>query len=104
MQHLEPVDEVVNLSHEALHEDDFREANAQVPELGGEGLEFAEIVQLHGGREIEQHVREVRAFRGQLVEDDVSYHLDGELDVAQRSAKAMLDHVKQRLEGSDVKS
>lgn len=45
--HLQSIDEIVDLSHEALHEDHLRQANAQIPQLGRERLHLAEIVQLH---------------------------------------------------------
>jgi len=48
VQHLQSVDEVVDLAHEALHKDHLGETDAHVPELGGKGLHLAEIVQLHG--------------------------------------------------------
>ena len=38
MEHLQTVDEVVDFSHEALHEDDLRQADAEVPEASGERL------------------------------------------------------------------
>lgn len=60
MEDLQAIDEVVDLPHETFHEDHLRQADAHVLELGGEGLHLREIVQLHGGREIEQHVRQVR--------------------------------------------
>lgn len=53
MEYFQPVDEVVDLSHEPFHEDHFRQAHAEVFQLGGECLKLAEIVQLHGGREVE---------------------------------------------------
>lgn len=54
---LKTVNKVVNFPHETFHEDDFRQANAHVSQFGGKCLHFTEIVQLHGGGEIQQHVR-----------------------------------------------
>jgi hypothetical protein len=48
MEHLKAVDEVVNLSHETFHENDFGQANAQVAKFGWKRLQFAEIMKLHG--------------------------------------------------------
>jgi hypothetical protein len=48
MKDLEAIDEVVNLSHKAFHENDFRQANAQIAKLRGKSLKFTEIVKLHG--------------------------------------------------------
>lgn len=92
MQRFQPVDEVVDLPHEPFHEYDLGQAHAQVLELGGERLELAEVVQLHGGGEVEQHVSEVRAPVGQLVEHRVRDELDGQLDVAQRGAEPHATH------------
>lgn len=54
---------------------------------GDSYLHLAEVVQLHGGREVEQHVGEVGALVAQLVQHGVGDELDGELDVAQRGAE-----------------
>lgn len=48
MQNLEAVDEVVDLPHESLHEDDLGQADAEVAQLRGERLHLREVVQLHG--------------------------------------------------------
>lgn len=48
VKHLEAIDEVVNLSHEAFHEDDLGQANAEVAQFGWKGLQLAEVVKLHG--------------------------------------------------------
>lgn len=83
MQDFQPVNEVVDFSHEPFHEDDFGQAHAQVFQLRGERLEFAEVVELHGGGEVEQHVGEVRTPVGQLVQHRVRDELYGQLDVPQ---------------------
>lgn len=64
MQNLQAINEVVDLPHEPFHEDDLGQANAKVLKLRRKSLEFAEIMQLHGGGEVQQHVREIRAFVG----------------------------------------
>lgn len=87
MQCFQPIDEIVDLPHEPLHEYDFGQAHAQVLQFGGERLEFAEVVQLHGGGEVEQHVSEIGTPVGQFVEHRVRDELDGQLDVAQRRAE-----------------
>jgi len=81
MQYLQPVDKIVDFPHEPLHENHFGQAHAQVFQFRGERLEFAEVVQLHGGGEVEQHVGEIRAPVGQLVQHRVRDQLDGQLDV-----------------------
>ena len=55
--HLQSIDEVVNLSHEAFHENDLRQTDAHVPELRWERLHFTEIVQLHGRGKVQEHMR-----------------------------------------------
>lgn len=62
MEDLEAVDKVIDLSHEPFHEDHLGQTNAQVLQFRGERLHLREVVQLHGGREVEQHVRQIRAF------------------------------------------
>lgn len=88
MEYFQPVDEIVDFPHEPFHEYDLGQAHAQVPQLGGERLELAEVVQLHGGGEVEEHVCEIRAPVGQFVEHRVRDELDGQLDVAQRRAES----------------
>lgn len=50
-------------------------------------LHLAEIVQLHGRGEVEEHVGEVGALVAQLVQYGVGDKLDGKLDVPQRRPK-----------------
>lgn len=88
MEDLQTIDEIIDFPHEAFHEDHLRQADAHVLEFGREGLHLREIMQLHGGREIEQHVRQVRTLVRQLVEDSVRDQLDRQLDVPQRRAEA----------------
>lgn len=83
MKDLEAVDEVVDLPHEALHEDHLGQADAHVLELRGERLHLREVVELHGGGEVQQHVRQVGTLVGQLVEDCVSDQFDRQLDIPQ---------------------
>lgn len=45
-------------------------------------MELAEIVQLHGGGKVQQHVREVGTFVGQFVEHCVGDQFDGKFDVS----------------------
>lgn len=47
MQYLQSVNKVIYLSHETLHEDNFRQANAKVSQLGWERLHLREVMQLH---------------------------------------------------------
>ena len=44
-------------------------------------------MQLHGGGKVQQHVRQVGALAGQLVQHGVGGQLDRQLDVAQRGAE-----------------
>lgn len=83
MQHLEAVDEVIDLAHEALHEDHLREADAHRSQLGRKRVHVVEVVQLHGGREVEQHMIEVGTLVGQLVQHRVRYQLDRQFNVTQ---------------------
>ena len=53
VQDFQSIDEVVNLPHEAFHEDDFGQADAHRPQLGREGVKVIEIMQLHRRREIQ---------------------------------------------------
>ena len=76
MQDLQAIDEIVNLPHETLHEDHLWQADAHVLQLGREGLHFREVVQLHCGGKVEQHVRQIWTFVGQLVENRVSDQFD----------------------------
>lgn len=48
MQHLDRIDEIVDLPHESLHKDDFRKTYAHAAQLCRESLQFVEVVQLHG--------------------------------------------------------
>lgn len=64
MEDLQAVDEVVDFPHETFHEDDLRQTDAQVLQFSREGVQLAEIVQLHGGGEIQQHMSQVRTFVG----------------------------------------
>lgn len=91
MQNLQTIDEVVDLPHKSLHEDHLRQTNAQILELRREGLQLAKIVQLHGSRKIQQHVREIWALVGQLVENCVGDELYRKLYVAQGGAEADTD-------------
>lgn len=84
MKNLQAVDEVVDLSHETLHENHLRQADAHVLQLGGEGLHLREIVQLHSGGEVEKHVSQIRTLVRQFVENGVGDQFDRELDVPQR--------------------
>jgi hypothetical protein len=88
MQYFQPVDEIVDLPHKSFHEYDLGQAHAKVPEFGGERLELTEVMQLHGGGKVEQHVSEIRTPVGQLMEHRVCDELDGQLDVAQRRAES----------------
>jgi len=88
MEDFQPVDKIVNLSHESLHKNHFGQTHAEVFQLGGECLKLAEVVQLHGGGEVEKHVREVWTPVGQLVQHRVRYELDGQLDVSQRGTES----------------
>lgn len=82
VQDFQPVNEVVDFPHEPLHEYHFRQTHAQVFQFRGERLELAEVVQLHGGGEVEQHVSKVGTPVGQFVQHRVRDELDGQLDVA----------------------
>lgn len=88
MEDLEAVDEVVNLSHETLHEDHLGQADAHVFELRGERLHLREVVELHSGGKVQQHVRQIRTLVGQLMEDRVRDQFDRQLDVPQRRSEA----------------
>jgi len=67
MQYFQSVDKIVDFPHEPFHENHFGQTHAEIFQFGGERLELAEVVQLHGGREVEQHVSEIRTPVGQLV-------------------------------------
>lgn len=47
VQNFKAIDEVVDLSHEAFHEDYFGQANAHCSQLGGKRMKVIEVVQLH---------------------------------------------------------
>lgn len=83
MQNFEAVYEVVDLSHEAFHENDFRETNAHHPELRRKSIQVIEIMKLHGRTEVQQHVSEVWTFVTQFMEHCMSDELDRQLDVFQ---------------------
>lgn len=84
MKDFQPIDKVINLPHETLHEDYLGQTNAHVLQLRREGLHLREIVQLHGSGEIEEHVSQVRALVRQFVENGVGDQFNGQLDVPQR--------------------
>lgn len=86
MENLQAVDKVVDFPHETFHENHLGEANAQIFQLGGEGLELAEVMQLHRSGKIQQHMREVRTLVGQLMEYRVSDQLNGKLYVSARAS------------------
>jgi hypothetical protein len=46
-------------------------------------LHLAEVVELHGGGEVQQHVGKIWTLVGQLVKHRVRYQLDGQFDVAE---------------------
>lgn len=46
--YLQTIDEIVDLTHKALHEDDLGQTNAQITQFGWKCLHLAEVVQLHG--------------------------------------------------------
>ena len=71
VKNFESIDEVVDFPHEAFHENDLWQANAEISQFRWEGLKLAEVVELHGGGEIEEHVSEVRTLCWELVEDGV---------------------------------
>lgn len=64
VENFQAVDKIVDFSHKTLHKDDLRETNAKILQLGGECLEFAEVVKLHCSGKVQQHMSEVRAFIG----------------------------------------
>ena len=76
VKNLEAVYKIVNLSHEAFHEDDLGQTDAHVLELCRERLHLWKIVKLHGSGEVKKHVRQVWTLVGELVENCVSYELD----------------------------
>lgn len=67
MQDFQGRKRLIHSSHEALQKDDLRQTHSQGPQVTGEGIEVIEVVQLHGVREIQGHVPQVRAFVGQLM-------------------------------------
>jgi len=84
MQNFESIDKVVDFPHEAFHENDFRQTDAQVTKLCWKSLHLGEIVQLHRSREIQKHVSQVWTFGCKFVENCVRNQLDWQLNVAQR--------------------
>lgn len=61
-------------------------------------------MQLHGGGEIQQHVRQIGTLVRQLVKNCVSDEFDGELDVAKRLPESDADEGEQRLQGAHVQA
>jgi len=49
---LEGGEVLVDLAHEALHEDDLRETDGHAAQVAGEGVHVVEVVQLHGVGEV----------------------------------------------------
>lgn len=84
MQNLKSIYEIINFPHEALHKDDFAQTNAHVLEFRGKCLHLWKIVKLHGSGEIQEHVRQIRALIGELVQNRVSDELDRQFYVPQR--------------------
>lgn len=55
--------------------------------MGDTHLHVVEVVELHGGGEVEDDAGEVGALGGQLVQHRVGDHVHGHLQVAQRGAE-----------------
>jgi hypothetical protein len=60
--------------------------------LGNSYLHFTEVVQLHGRTEVQKHVGQVGTLVGQLVENGVGDHLNGQLNIPQRRGKTMAEN------------
>ena len=67
-------------------------------------LHVAEVVQLHGRGEVQQHVRQVGTLAGQLVQHGVGRQLDRQLDVAQRGAEASTVEKPERRSGGQKRA
>ena len=82
MQDLQSVDKGVDFSHKPFHEDDFTKTDAHVAQFCRETLQFVKVVQLHGGAEIEQHVRKIGALGAEFLEYSGRNQLDWKFNVA----------------------
>lgn len=51
---------LVDLSHEAFHEDDLRETNGQVAQITRKGVHVVEIVELHCVGKVQRQVLQIR--------------------------------------------
>lgn len=68
MQHLERRQERVDATHEALEKDDFGQANGEHFEIARKVVQVVEVLQLHGGAEVEHEVLEILTLVGQVVQ------------------------------------
>ena len=102
MEHLGPVDEVEDLLDEIVEENGLTEAEAEVPDLGGEGGEAGEVSELGAVTEVEEEVGEVGAPGGQLVEDIHGDQVTGQLQVPQVDAKPVPDEAHQEVNTGNV--
>ena len=89
MKDLERGQERVDASHEALEEDDLGETNGHCLEVAREGVEIVEVLELHGGAEVEREIFEIGAPVGELVEHMRRDELDGQLDVLEMRVEAV---------------
>ena len=55
----------VDTSHESFEKDHLGQANAQALEIAGKLVQLVEIVQLHGGREVEREMLQIGTVSGE---------------------------------------